>query len=152
MTVQEALEGVSLLLLDTAPVIYHLERHPRYGQLMASVLAVRAERRIQMVISPVTLAECLVHPFRLNRTDLVELYTTTLLTGEDISFHALDAQPARQAARVRAVHGLSLHDAIQVAVARQAGCEAILTNDADFKRVSDPRPVILHELAGDQAT
>jgi len=151
MSIEEALAGVRSILLDTAPVIYHVERHPRYGPLMASLLAIRSQRGILAVTSPVTVAECLVVPFRLGRADLANSYAATLLNGEDIEFHDLDAQLAIAAAQVRAELNLALLDAFQVAVARQAGCEAILTNDTLFKRVGTPRAIILDELLGDDA-
>lgn len=34
MKVDAALEGTFSLLLDTAPVIYHLERNPRYAAVL----------------------------------------------------------------------------------------------------------------------
>ena len=43
-------------------------------------------------------------------------------------------------------HGLKLADALQAAVAMRAGCEAILTNDPDLKRVPSLRVLVLKEM------
>ncbi len=42
MTVGEALEGVSSILLDSAPFIYHVERHPTYAPLLQAFFHARA--------------------------------------------------------------------------------------------------------------
>ncbi len=34
MKVADALEGVATLFLDTAPIIYFVERHPSYSQVV----------------------------------------------------------------------------------------------------------------------
>ena len=152
MTVEQALQGVTAAFLDSAPVIYHVEHHPRYAAVMRLFLRVRAQERVTLFTSPVTLAECLVQPVRKGRDDLVASYTETLLHGEGIEFRVVGGEEALLAAEIRAQHGLRLPDALQVAVARLAGCEAILTNDTDFRRVDHPRAIILDDLVGDDAT
>jgi predicted nucleic acid-binding protein len=151
MTVEQALEGVTAALLDSAPIIYLVERHPRYIALMEDFLRARAERRVELVTTPVTLAECLVQPIQTEQPDLIAAYTQTLLDGEGISFHKIDGIDARVAAEVRAEYRLRLPDAFQVAIARRTGCEAVLTNDTSFKRVDHPRAIILDELLEDDA-
>ena len=146
MRVAEALRGISSLLLDTAPAIYHLERHPRYAGLLDRFFQIREARGIEIITSPVTLAECLVLPLRLGRADLASSYRELLLSGDSTTFHLLGDEEALVAAEVRAQHNLRLPDAFQVAVARTAGCQAILTNDAAFRRVGEPRILFLDDL------
>ena len=50
------------------------------------------------------------------------------------------------AAGFRARYHLLLPDALQIAVALEAGCEAFLTNDLTLKRVTDLRVLVLDEL------
>lgn len=64
MNVADALDGVERLFLDTAPVIYFLERNPKYFSRMESFFRIRRQKGILLVTSPVTLAECLVHPLK----------------------------------------------------------------------------------------
>jgi hypothetical protein len=64
MKLPDALGDVRRLFLDTAPAIYFLERHPVYYHRMEAVFRIRREREIVLVTSPITLAECLVHPIR----------------------------------------------------------------------------------------
>ena len=151
MRMEEALQGVSSILIDSAPAIYFLERHPRYADLLDTFFRVRAEQGILIVTTPVTLAECLVQPLRQGLDDLVSSYSELLLSGQNTTFHTIGSYAANNAARVRADHRLRLPDAFQVAIARQTGCDAILTNDTSFKRVDHPRVIILDELLEDDA-
>jgi len=150
MTLDEALGNVRSVFLDSAPAIYHVEQHPKYAPTMALFLRLREAKGIVLVTSPVTLAECLVQPIRWGRQDLIESYGRTLLRGKGIRFCDITADLAMRAAQVRAEHGLKLLDAFQVAIARRAGCEAILTNDTDFKRVDHPRTIVLNDFVGAQ--
>ncbi len=150
MTLDEALRDVDAILIDTAPAIYHLEHHPTYSPVMLAFFRLRAERGLRVVTSPVTLGECLVHPFRLDRSDLLESYSELLLSGEETEFHEIDSELAIRAAQIRAEHGLRLLDAFQVALARRAGCEAILTNDNAVRRAGQPRAILLDDFVGDE--
>ena len=49
-------------------------------------------------------------------------------------------------ARIRAAHGLSLPDGIQVATALAAGATGFISNDPDFKRVPDIEVLLLDEV------
>lgn len=48
MTIEESLRGVTRLFLDSAPVIYAVEAHPRYSPMMRDILdrILRQERII----------------------------------------------------------------------------------------------------------
>ena len=45
-----------------------------------------------------------------------------------------------------------LLDASRVAVARRAGCEAILANGGEVGRLGYPRAIILNDFVGDDVT
>ena len=146
MTIEDALQGVTSILVDTSPLIYHLEHHPHRAPIMARFFQIRAEMAITLVTSPVTLAECLVHPVRLGLADLASAYHRLIVNGENTEFRPVGSAEARLATRIRADHDLRLADAFQVAVALEAGCEAILTNDMAFKRVAEIPAIVLDEL------
>lgn len=48
-----------------------------------------------------------------------------------------------QAAQLRARYNLTLTDALQVAVALETGCDALLTNDLTLKKVSELGIIVL---------
>jgi predicted nucleic acid-binding protein len=54
---------------------------------------------------------------------------------------------AARAAELRARYRLKLADALQLALALQAGCEAFLTNDLALRRVAELRVLVLDDLA-----
>jgi predicted nucleic acid-binding protein len=85
-------------------------------------------------------------PLRLGQLQLQQDFTDLILEGENTTFVNIDAALGRRAAAVRAQYNLSLPDAIQIAVAQQSGCEAILTNDVHLQRVTEIRAVLVDEL------
>jgi len=55
---------------------------------------------------------------------------------------AFDGNTGQEAAKFRAQYNLTLSDALQLAVALQSNCDALLTNDIVFKRVNELRIII----------
>src|SRR5580658_10348407 len=86
MKIEDTLRGVASLFLDTAPAIYHLEKNPVFGPVMERLFQFRIARQIMLVTSPVTLAECLMHPIRQGRKDLEAAYQALIITGQDTIF------------------------------------------------------------------
>lgn len=146
MNVDDALHGVRRLYFDTPPVIYFVERHPRYVDVMREVFARVRDGIPFAVTSPVTLAECLIAPLRWGQAQLQQDFIDIVVHGNNTVFVAIDEALGRRAAEVRAKYNLSLPDAIQVAVALHTGCEAILTNDVDLRRVAELHVVLVDKL------
>ncbi len=63
-----------------------------------------------------------------------------------IQTFVISVAAAERAAALRARYHLRLPDALQIAVALEAGCEAFLTNDRALKRVAELRVLVLDEL------
>ncbi len=146
MKIDDALQGVTHLFLDTAPVIYYVEKNPIYAPTVAPIFGLIDDGSIVSVVSPVTLAECLVVPFRRGIAKLQQDFSDLLLSGHNTIFTTIDGTCARYAAEMRAKYNLTLLDALQVASALSAGCEALLTNDAMLSRVTELRVLVLVEL------
>ena len=147
MNVTESLQGVTRLFLDSAPVIYFVERNPQYFALVTVVFELLQDGSLIGVTSPVTLAECLVQPYRLGQTQLQEDFIELMSDNQTLEFVPIDEEDiAIQAAQIRARYNLQLPDAFQIAVAMAAECEALLTNDATFRRVTELRVLVLDDL------
>jgi predicted nucleic acid-binding protein len=146
MKLPDALGNVRRLFLDTAPAIYFLERHPVYFPRMQVLFRIRRERMIVIVRSPVTLAECLVHPIRRGLAQQAEEYRRLILQGVGTEFHEIGPEAAEQAARVRAALSISLVDALQVGVALAAGCQAFVTNDRRLSKITEIPILLLDDL------
>lgn len=151
MNITDSLQGVTRLFLDTAPVIYFVERHPQYFPLVRVVFELLRDGSVMGVASPVTLAECLVQPYRLGQTQLQQDFIELITDNNTIEFMPIIGQNlALEAAEIRARYNLQLPDAFQIAVALAADCEAFLTNDVTFRRVTELRVLVLNELEIDQ--
>ena len=147
MTPAERLAKATRIFLDTAPVIYWVERHPSYADIVRGVLDRVDAGALLAVTSPVTLAECLVHPLRANRPELAQAFTDLITAGPNTLFASVDRDVACRAAELRARHGVTLADAFQLAVAAATRCDIFLTNDAVLARVPDVDVVVLRDLA-----
>ncbi|QFS42810.1 type II toxin-antitoxin system VapC family toxin [Nostoc sphaeroides] len=143
MKISDALANVSRLFLDTAPVIYFVERNPQFVDLVDPIFE-RLSTDITAVASGITLSECLVGAIRLGLADLEQAFVD-VLQQEQVVFVEINAAIAREAARIRVRYNLQLPDALQVAAAIIAGCEAFLTNDAALKRVKELRVLVVYE-------
>ncbi len=146
MKVEESLEGVTSLFLDTAPVIYYVEENSQYFATVEIVFNRIQNGEIMAVASPVTLAECLVIPYRLGQTELQQEYIDLILSNNRIFLVEINGEMTVKASQFRAKYNLQLPDAFQVAVALEAGCEAILTNNGVFRRVTEIRAIALDDL------
>ncbi len=146
MKIADHLRDVARLFLDTAPLVYYVEEQARYLALVEPVFERLDRGDFMAVTSPVTLAECLVVPYRDGRLDIGREFAALILNGANTSFVVIDRDVADRAAELRARYNLNLPDAFQVSVALAAGCDAFLTNDATLKRVIELRVIVLDEV------
>jgi predicted nucleic acid-binding protein len=142
----EALGGVAKLGLDTAPFIYLIERNAAYLDVMREVARLIEARNLEAYCSALTLTEVLVKPFQADDTVLATKYRQILSGSRNLSVLDINAAIAERAARLRADYRLRVPDAIQVAAALEAGCDAFLCNDRDLRRVTSLRILLLDEL------
>ncbi|NEP42511.1 MAG: type II toxin-antitoxin system VapC family toxin, partial [Okeania sp. SIO2H7] len=117
MKVEESLEGVTSLFLDSAPVIYYVEQNPQYLAKVRIAFDRIQNGLIMAVASPVTIAECLVVPYRLGQTELQQEYIDLILNNDSIFMMPIDGRMALKASQFRDKYNLQLPDAFQVAVA-----------------------------------
>lgn len=114
--------------LDTAPLIYFIEEHPKYFDIVKPFFEAIDAGKIRVVTSTVTLLEVLVHPLKNQNLKIAEEYREILL---DSNLVLLDVSPviSEKAAQLRAQHNIRTPDAIQIATALNAGASVLLTND-----------------------
>jgi predicted nucleic acid-binding protein len=146
MKLKVALQGVQRLFLDTAPVIYYIDRNPTYFTIVDALFEAIDSHNIQAVTSPITLAECLILPIHQNDRTQQELFSDLLTSPDTAEFICTNAAIARQAANLRVKYNLKLPDALQIATAIVAQCNAFLTNDIALKRISEVTIFVLEEL------
>ena len=147
MSITNNLQGVKRLFLDTAPVIYFVEQHPEYFNLSVEVFEQLQNTSLIGVVSSITLAECLVQPYRLKQTELQQEFIELMTENDNIEFVGfINETIAIEAAQIRSRYNLQLPDALQIAVALNAKCEAFLTNDLTFKRITELRVLVLNDF------
>lgn len=144
--IAETLAGERLLGMDTAPFIYFVEEDPRYDTRVTPVFQRIADGSLIGVTSIITLVEVLVQPYALGASHLISEYRDLLLNSAGLRTIEIDADIAERAAELRARYRLRTPDALQLAAALSAGCQAFLTNDHNLARVAELRVLTLDEL------
>jgi predicted nucleic acid-binding protein len=146
MSILEQLNAARQIFLDTAPVIYFVENHPNYAPIVQPLFERLDENDFIAVVSPITLAECLVLPYRLGKPNVAKIFTELLVNSPSVLFSPLDDATADLAAELRARYNLALADAFQIAVAIQTHCDAFLTNDVELKRITEIPIFVISEI------
>ncbi len=120
--------GCSKVYLDTSPIIFSVEKHADYRQLMSSLWQSLKNRQIEVFTSELTLLETLVQPIRQDNQPLISAYET-LLTNTDIALLLITLDVLRASADLRAGQNFKTPDAIHAAAAFSANCTYFVTND-----------------------
>ncbi|MGA2292206.1 type II toxin-antitoxin system VapC family toxin [Bradyrhizobium sp.] len=126
----------ALVLIDSAPIIYVLERHPKFGPRFKSIFEAHGTGRLRFAVTTITIAEVLTGPLQAGDDALAQRYRAILESWQPI---ALDVGIAESAARLRASLPLKLADAVQAASALAINAAALVTHDRDFSRVRSLR-------------
>lgn len=130
------LQEQALLLMDTAPIIYVLEGHPKFGPRFRPIFEAHATGHLRFAVTTITIAEVLTGPLKAGDDALARRYRAILESWQPI---ALDIDIAEVAARLRASLRLKLADAVQAASALAINAAALVTHDRDFSRVRSLR-------------
>jgi predicted nucleic acid-binding protein len=132
-------ESERVLLDSSALIAFHQPAE------LAHPLARRLLERIGQDADPltgfysmVTAAELLVRPIRAGIAELGFMHAF-LTSYPNLHGLPMDLHVAQQAATLRVAVGLRLPDAIVVASGLLAGCEAIVTNDGEWRKRLAPR-------------
>lgn len=115
--------------IDTAVVIYLIERHERYLPVLRPLFEAADRGSLELVTSTVTLLEVLVVPYRAGDAALASRYEALLTRSRGLTLVDLDRPLLRAAAQLRAVHGVRTPDALQLAAGLSRRCGCFLTND-----------------------
>src|SRR3984885_16124665 len=126
----------ALLLIDSAPIIYVLEDHPKFASRFGPLFEAHAAGRLRFATTTITIAEVLTGPMKIGDEALARRYRAILESWRSV---ALDVDIAESAARLRGSLRLSLAGAVQVASALAINAAALVTHDRDFSRVRSLR-------------
>ena len=143
MSLEKTLTSISTIFLDSAPVIYFVERKQPYFKQLNPVFKQLDDGLLTAVTSPITLAECIFYPYKQNNAQLAVQFKHLLIHGPHTQFVPTTDAIADQSAQLRAKYNLGFADALQIATAINAKCDAFLTNDTKLQRVSELQVVVL---------
>jgi predicted nucleic acid-binding protein len=124
----------ALVLVDSAPIIYFLEEHPK--PRFKPLFEAHGAGHLRFAVTTITIAEVLTGPLQAADDALARRYRSILESWQPI---ALDVDIAESAARLRASLRLKLADAVQAASALAINAAALVTHDRDFSRVRSLR-------------
>jgi predicted nucleic acid-binding protein len=133
---------------DTNIVIYAVEGIEPYNTALGELFRAVSSGELRAVTSELTLAESLVKPFRDGSTERRMAYERFLRSRGNFEVHRMDREILIEAARMRALSGLKLPDAIHVATALHASCHFFLTNDRRIDLGLDLHVAYLSDYVG----
>jgi predicted nucleic acid-binding protein len=144
--INEALDGIDSLYIDTAPIIYFAEQIAPFAERVYAIFSRIVEGEIAGVTSTITLTEVLTKPLRDKDSEVEAAYRNMLVNdGGYVRVPVTDAV-AERAALLRAQYNLRTPDALHLATAIISSCGAFLTNDYALKRVTEITILVLDEL------
>jgi predicted nucleic acid-binding protein len=129
----------TVLVVDTAPIIYFLEDHRTLAGRYQALFERAAQGEVAIAISAITVAEVLSGPAAGGNEVLLESYRAALTQSPGWSVIDVSERVAVAAARFRAAYRLKLPDALQLATAVAIGAYGLVTHDRDFRAVKDVR-------------
>lgn len=145
MGLVDQLRGLRVFI-DTAPIIYFIEKHKRYINIVRPVFTEIDSGKIEALTSTITLLEVLVHPFKTNNEKLAERYREILLNSENLTTFEILHEISEISSKLRAEYSIKTPDAIQIAVGILYGADKFLTNDPNLKKVIDIKVLVLDDF------
>jgi len=139
-------DGITRLGIDSSPIIYFVEAHPIYDPLVTDLFRMIGQGSITGFTSMITLCEVLTKPYRAQSQSLIQRYRSLLLDSNHFVCLDIDSNIAELASQLRAKYQLLTPDAMQIAMAISANCEAFLTNDKNLRRVNEVQVLIIDDL------
>lgn len=134
-TLDAALEDSERILLDSSAFIaFHSPFEDAYALATHLLGRVRSDQdTLRACYSVITASELLVRPLRTGHQEFTFMHTF-LTEFPNLTLLPMDLAVATQAATLRSIGNTRLPDAIIIASGLLASCEAIVSNDAAWKR------------------
>jgi predicted nucleic acid-binding protein len=134
------------LYVDANLFIYAIEAAEPWVEVARQILHYVDAKKISVVTSELSLAECLVKPFQLENQDAVDIYLKLFQDREHLTVVPVSRDLLVQAASLRAGSRMKLPDAIHAATAIYADCDLLLTNDDRFGSLRKPEILFLGDI------
>jgi predicted nucleic acid-binding protein len=133
------------VFLDTAPLIYFIEKNVRYLDVVKPIITLINSQQAKGMTSTITLLEVLVLPLREGNKKLADRYKTILLTSSDLETCEISNAISERAAAIRAKYRFKTPDSIQLATAIIRKADYFLTNDSALKQLKEIKIIVLED-------
>lgn len=104
-----------IICLDTSPLIYYIERHPKYINILRPLFSEISSKNLIGFTSTISLLEVMVLPLRKGDIALAEKYREIMLYSENFTVYEVSNDISELAARIRARYEIRTPDALQIA-------------------------------------
>jgi len=135
----------AIVYVDTAIVIYTVENHASYWQLLQPLWSKLRNREVQIFSSELSIMETLTGPLRDNNQQLLQDYERFLFQSGMILV-PISQNLLKEAAQLRATTNLRTPDAIHVATALDIESTLFLTNDRRIGQIPNLSVIVLQDV------
>jgi predicted nucleic acid-binding protein len=122
-----------LTIVDASVVVAALEHNDAHHEAASDALTESAAAG-SVLLPASAYAESLVHPMQHSETAADEV--DAFLDRSAVTVVEIGASAGREAARLRALHGLALADALVLGLAAAVNADAVLTADREWANIS----------------
>lgn len=133
------LSACRIVALDTNACIYHLQTQQVMAPLLAPLMRRATEGRLRILLSAVVQLELLVQPYERGDPHLMRRVVHFSERHPAIQLCPVTVDVVHVAAQIRAALRMKLADAIVAGSAAVFGADAIVGNDAGFRRIGESR-------------
>jgi len=136
----------NVVFLDTSPFIYFFERHSTFFPYMEQLFNQVHEQEAEIISSVVTFIEIATLPARLGNQALVEEYRAYFTSSNRVRLLPVVQAIAEQSITLRAKYQLKTPDAIQLGTAIAYQANYIVTNDRQWKQLTNQTVLTVEEV------
>ena len=146
MTLSEELIRINSIFIDTAPIIYYIEAHPKFGPVAKEAVSAFQSGNLNAYSSVITLAEVLPKPIERGDETLARKFAEFLKHGRNLTMIEISDAIAETAGNLRGRYPfLKTVDAIQLATALDVRAGAFLTNDVKLQQFNELKVLALKD-------
>ena len=134
------------VFLDTAPIVYLVENHPKFGPLCEELLNLATSQTTPIYTSVLTVSETLIKPIKTNNLRLLQAYQVFFRQTPKLEVNSPLYSTALLVAEIRSSYNFSLADSFQLALAQENRCQTFLTNDRQLIQFKNLKVICLSDL------
>ncbi|MCU0420074.1 MAG: PIN domain-containing protein [Cyclobacteriaceae bacterium] len=133
------------VFLDTPPIIYFIEKHPRYYSQLLDYLTSCVIQKNLLETSVLSVAEFEIKPRRINNLKILKKGQELIDSLFDV--HPIDMTVAKISGELRSRYrSLKAIDSLQLATAIGHRCDVFVTNDRRLRAVKEIEIKLVTEL------